>query len=408
MSAPLFNNILLAPLLRSSGSLKTLQRAANVSFDNLGKCRAAQGVVSQLVELALSMPLVQTLSRASTGRTPLRWAFGTSRRDPLIHLGVRGKTMKLNLRLLSFLIVANGLLSHTTVAADPTTIQLGQLPNSLPTQMSLQLISSDQTTRTQVWATVADGNICAFPPDFNRHPSTLAIVTFSENPRLLLDDIQTKRILEMAIASQMAKCTPDQYSQGSAVAIDKRISTITSDFVKQAENFIQTNQDFEGVLARRREGPNANDYFNKVAAQHNSALRAAQEKQQREMAQRALDAKTQGFADRYGASGGWVNWQRLRINPFSYEGKILLFNAEFERMLTPTSGIFNGAVFSNIPQNTFTQPGTVLLAGKVLGTVNIKNQFGGEVPVPNVRYLGHINCRNSDCDGYFRGNLRHN
>jgi len=145
----------------------------------------------------------------------------------------------------------------------------------------------------------------------------------------------------------------------------------------------------------------ANRQIEAVAKQQ----RAEQEKQQQEQAQRTLDQKLQAFAAKYGALG-WIKWETLLANPFSAEGKVYLFNAEFTRMITPTSGIFNDIVVSDVPRNAFTTPTKTLLAGKVLGTTNIKNQLGGEVSVPHVRYLGHVACRDPDCEGYFRGRLR--
>ena len=103
---------------------------------------------------------------------------------------------------------------------------------------------------------------------------------------------------------------------------------------------------------------------------------------------------------------GWVDWEQLKSNPFSYEGKVLLFNTEFTRMITPTSGIFANIVVSNLPRNVFTRSSKVMLAGKVLGTTNIRNEFGGEVSVPHIKYVGHIICRDSDCGGYFSGHAR--
>lgn len=160
---------------------------------------------------------------------------------------------------------------------------------------------------------------------------------------------------------------------------------------------------YKGFWSDREEEVRTVNQKNREAAEQK---RAAQNRQRQEQLQRALDQKAQAFADKYGATGGWVNWQQLSSNPFSYEGKTLVFNAEFERMVTSTSGIFSNVVFSRVPKNVFTHPGKVMLAGKVLGTTNIKNQFGGEVSVPHIRYLGHINCRDSDCDGYFRSNIR--
>jgi len=142
-----------------------------------------------------------------------------------------------------------------------------------------------------------------------------------------------------------------------------------------------------------------------VAAQN----RVAQEAQQRQQAQLTVDQKLQAFSDRYGALG-WIKWDVLTANPFSDEGKVYLFNADFIRMNTPTSALFNNnggvIVVSDIPKNAFTVPGMILFAGKVQGTTNVKNQMGGEVSVPHVQYLGHVPCQGSSCDGYLAAHAR--
>lgn len=135
--------------------------------------------------------------------------------------------------------------------------------------------------------------------------------------------------------------------------------------------------------------------------------RAAEEQQRRNRleAQARLDHKIQSFADKHGADGGWLDWKRLRANPFSYEGKILVFNASFEKMVSPTSGIFNGVLVTGLPRNAFLQPSDVLLAGKVRGTSDIKTESGGTGQVPHVEYVAHVSCQERNCKDY-AGRLR--
>lgn len=149
------------------------------------------------------------------------------------------------------------------------------------------------------------------------------------------------------------------------------------------------------------------------------------EMQRQQAIQRNADQTLQAFASRYGAVA-WINWKSLMANPFAAEGKVYLFNTDFTRMITPTSGIFSDQiVVSDIPKSTFTAPVTpraaslgsfprdpfaaqvtIILAGKVIGTTNIKNQFGGDISVPHVKYLGHIACNDSGCDSYLKVHLR--
>lgn len=152
--------------------------------------------------------------------------------------------------------------------------------------------------------------------------------------------------------------------------------------------------------ARDEEIMRANQEIQEAAARN----RDTQDRQRQERIQSNANQNVQAFAKKYGASG-WVEWDRLNSNPFFYEGKILLFNTEFSRMITPTSGLFGNVVFSNLPKNAFTKPVKVLLAGKVLGSTDIKNQFGGTVSAPHIKYIGHYTCRSEDCEGYLTGRL---
>lgn len=315
--------------------------------------------------------------------------------------------------LLSFvglLHVANAQTPTINVVGNATTIQFGPVPGWNPAaKLSLQLLNSDQTTRTEVWAVVINNNFCVNNHDYH---SSYSIVTFPENSKLLANDLETKAIFVRAIELHSAKCPPPTSS--SAIAVQKNISEVTSEFVSyfvgRARGGAFVDDQMPAFFSRLspHNGNVTENYLNKVTEQNRRALRAFQEKQQQESEKRTLDQKAQAFADKHGATGGWVDWKRLKSNPFSYEGKILIFNAEFERMVTSTSGIFSDVIFSSVPQNAFTQPGKVMLAGKVLGVISTKNQFGGDISVPNIRYLGHITCRDSDCDGYFKGHIRRN
>lgn len=149
----------------------------------------------------------------------------------------------------------------------------------------------------------------------------------------------------------------------------------------------------------------AEDRAKQIAAQ----TRAAEAAQRQQQAQLTADQKLQAFSDKYGALG-WIKWDVLAANPFAREGKVYLFNADFKRMITASSALFNDGVaaivVSGIPKETFTAPGAILLAGKVQGTTNVKNGLGGDVSIPEVHYLGHVPCHDSTCDGYFTAHAR--
>ena len=133
---------------------------------------------------------------------------------------------------------------------------------------------------------------------------------------------------------------------------------------------------------------------------------AAEQRRRSELeAQARLDQRTQAFADQHGVNGGWVNWQQLRANPFSYDGKTLLFIARFERMISPTSGLFNDMIVTDLLGNAFLEPKAVLLVAKVTGTSEIKNALGGTEQVPQATYVSHAFCEQQNC-GDYTGRLR--
>jgi hypothetical protein len=114
----------------------------------------------------------------------------------------------------------------------------------------------------------------------------------------------------------------------------------------------------------------------------------------------ATKEKSRAMAEKYGASC-WAEWDSLRANPFAQEGKTVLFhNAEFEKMLTATDGLFNGLLFVDIPKGMFTGRKPVVLAGKVMGATNVKSPFGGDVQVPKVKFLGAEFCGESACKDF--------
>lgn len=148
------------------------------------------------------------------------------------------------------------------------------------------------------------------------------------------------------------------------------------------------------------------------------AQRHAAEEQQRQSqleTKAPLDEKTQAFADKHGVDRGWIDgylgWKRLHANPFSYEGGTFLFRVKLERMISPTSGIFDGftpsayMIVTGLPRDTFLDPKAVLLAAKVTGASEIKTFFGGTMQVPQATYVGHVFCESEKCKDY-AGTLR--
>lgn len=89
-----------------------------------------------------------------------------------------------------------------------------------------------------------------------------------------------------------------------------------------------------------------------------------------------------------------VDMRDLGANPFVYEGKVVLVEPRFERMLAKSEALFisawgDGIVFivSNVPTGGFTQQTKVLLAARVLGNRETKTPAGGEALLPHLKYI---------------------
>jgi hypothetical protein len=85
-----------------------------------------------------------------------------------------------------------------------------------------------------------------------------------------------------------------------------------------------------------------------------------------------------------------VEIDQLTANPFVYKGQVVAISGFFERMNSPTQGIFlmRGYMFvvSGISTARFTQRGSaVVLAGRVLGNIEVKP---GLTVVPHLSFVG--------------------
>ena len=94
----------------------------------------------------------------------------------------------------------------------------------------------------------------------------------------------------------------------------------------------------------------------------------------------------------------WGNVDRLMANPFNYESKTIGLHAYFNRMLTPTVGVFGDAiVFRDIPRGTFTEKAEILIIGQVLGNTDLELPLVGKQKVPELRFRGVYFCKQSAC-----------
>lgn len=149
------------------------------------------------------------------------------------------------------------------------------------------------------------------------------------------------------------------------------------------------------------------NYYN--APQHEPARQAAEAAQARQrdaqrQAQSQLEARSTAFAKANGVAH-FVTIQQLAVNPFVYQNQVVAIYGEFQQMNSATQGLFSSNdktfVVSAIPTVRFTQQRSmVMLAGRVLGNIEIKLPVLGPTLVPHLSFVGSAFCQQQGCSEY--------
>jgi|CXWL01.1.fsa_nt_gi hypothetical protein len=134
----------------------------------------------------------------------------------------------------------------------------------------------------------------------------------------------------------------------------------------------------------------------------------AAREEQRKAAQRSeaqVVARSVAFLKANGATKGFVNAELLAANPFAYQGEVVALYGVFEQMNSATQGLFSvdskPFVVSAIPAARFTRRGSlVILAGRVIGNLEIKLPVVGPTLVPHLRFVGSAFCQEHRCSDY--------
>lgn len=127
--------------------------------------------------------------------------------------------------------------------------------------------------------------------------------------------------------------------------------------------------------------------------------RQAEQRRQSEIATRsATFVKANGVAH-------FVTVEQLTANPFVYQGQVVAIYGAFEQMNSATQGLFSSQdkrfVVSGIPTARFTQQRSmVMLAGRVLGNIEIRLPVLGPTLVPQLSFVGSAFCQQQGCSEY--------
>lgn len=96
--------------------------------------------------------------------------------------------------------------------------------------------------------------------------------------------------------------------------------------------------------------------------------------------------------------------EKLKANPFAYEGKSVLTILKFVEMRSSSTALFdapNGRgqylmLVTDIPKTLFAQPQSAIMAVKVMGTTTL-DEPSGKRTLPQLKFLDAIKCQRDDC-----------
>lgn len=136
--------------------------------------------------------------------------------------------------------------------------------------------------------------------------------------------------------------------------------------------------------------------------EHEAALQ--QQRQAEQKRQSEIAARSGAFVKANGVAH-FVTAEQLAPNPFVYKGQVVAIHGVFQQMNSATEGLFSSHdktfVVSGIPTARFTQQRSmVMLAGSVLGNIEIKLPVLGPTLVPHLSFVGSAFCQQQECSEY--------
>lgn len=212
----------------------------------------------------------------------------------------------------------------------------------------------------------------------------------------LSDDLTARQILQIGIAFVVEKCPAVQYpyvlvrygdpgaftdAQNGFEFTRRNIYSHPSDVVEGG-----LRPEKPGLIIGYENWPQAlkkqQAYYAEEQRQRNAALEVQRQAEQRAAARWAAFMKANRVKQ-------IVSIDQLTANPFVYQGQVVAIGGVFERMNSPTQGIFSNRgyrfVVSGISSTRFTLTGSdVILAGRVLGNIEVKP---GPRVVPHLAFV---------------------
>jgi hypothetical protein len=320
----------------------------------------------------------------------------------------------------------------TFVAVSLAVIDAGAQTNAIPAQ------ASAKTTLAQKSAPSADPSRvkfllkdCSKGTGMSYHTLFAAVRGIVARGVDLRDEALAKQFLQMGVTFALKQCprvAPLDYyvAVGLRLGDPAAFTDVQSEFGAEVDGCIQgvykCPKDFVGArvmnlpseLATDQQlawdsyvnQPIREDHMAKVIAETQAARArqrdAAVEQQRQEQSAKA--ARSAAFAKANGVVR-FVTIQQLAANPFVYQNQIVAIYGEFQQMNSATQGLFSSNdkpfVVSAIPNAKFTQQrSVVMLAGRVLGNIEIKLPVLGSTLVPHLSFVGSTFCQQQGCSEY--------
>ena len=146
-----------------------------------------------------------------------------------------------------------------------------------------------------------------------------------------------------------------------------------------------TNRPLKARLRAEAEKRSAEEQARREAQQRAEQTRLAKEQADREAARQN---RWNEFVRRYGIQE-MVDANALTVNPFAYQGKTVAVHTQFERMVSPDTGLFAGNIMvTGLPRDLFKAQNIVVLVGRVMG-------ISGQVP--QLKFVAVHLCRDYGC-----------
>jgi hypothetical protein len=395
----LFGLNVLAP--SQTTSLFDKETGTQFQITPLGGASPCQGYSGNLTVIG-EVPAKTALDNDTLAKALVATAKATAiRACPRFHLGVGGLEIQLftgnysNRRadIYVFWQQVGYSQGKEAITRDPTIYENRLLEPevtlALPNKALLFLLGTDADTGAKFWIYSQE------PTTKCWHYSGNQFKLFGVVPRTvsLLDDKIGDHLIQVGASLALRRCTGIQHGFAEMFLVPEGYSVENNGLGPT----LLTADISGGYMGR--DWPKVGNINNYVVREEQAGLQRAREEKNRVEVRTRYDQ----FVNKHGVKK-WPTIQELTTNPFVYEGVIIAINSRFEEMTSATQGVFtcrvgsrdHPFVVSGIPKGALTKKVPVVLAGRVLGKMELKAVFGRQM-VLHLSFVGVYFCAHWGC-----------